>query len=319
MRTRSKSRRGSHLRLPDLTMSGVRLPADVFILILGFLPRCAAVRAASLVSKAWLAATRDPVFWRTLDGWNGLSEQSRTVRNMTSMLELLSRRQFSALRSLTPPDRIRMRKNALVCISKACPMLEEIDLGFSIWSAMRASVDDLLSLPALFPCLESVRLNQWKVTNVGIVEFCKRMGDRLKSIRINSLCNLSESLTDDDLDMISHCCPNLKQFEYGSYMLHESALTERGIAALLEKGAVKNITIMGYSSFNPLAFARILEDASIKIDRLFIVDYCDTILDDAILHTRLGKTALDFRIVDAHDHYLRIMFSRTSEIPHIYW
>jgi hypothetical protein len=166
----------------ELIFCGIAIPPDVFRTILSFV---SPPQTGSLVAKNWLAATRSPHFWHTLDAEHGLLYQSMTVRNMTDLLNLLSRPQFSSLRVLVPPDKVQMRAKALEQIAKACPNLEEFDLGFSLWSSMKVDDKALLALPELFPHLKGVRFGTHRVTVSGMVQFCEKMGDRLISLRMS--------------------------------------------------------------------------------------------------------------------------------------
>lgn len=48
---------------------------------------------------------------------------------MTQVLGILRRPQFALLRSLVLPGKIKMGTNGLKSIAKACPVLEELDVG----------------------------------------------------------------------------------------------------------------------------------------------------------------------------------------------
>jgi hypothetical protein len=166
----------------ELILRGIAIPPDVFRTILSFV---SPPQTESLVAKNWLAATRSPHLWHTLDAEHGLLYTSTTVRNMTDLLNLLIRPQFASLRVLIPPDRVQMRAKAIEQIAKACPNLEEFDLGFSLWSSMKIDDKTLLALPELFPHLKGVRFSTYSVTVSGMVQFCEKMGDRLISLRIS--------------------------------------------------------------------------------------------------------------------------------------
>lgn len=191
-------------------LAKVPMPIDAFILILTVLPRHEAVHNASQVCKAWLAATREPSFWHALDGENGLSEESAAITNMTGMLELLSRHQFSSLKSLTPPFKVRMRKKALSLIAKACPVLEEIDLGFSLLSRMMLTDADISSVPTLFPRLNKIRFCTTYMSNDGLVAFCRRIGGRLLTLHIQGAFH---KISEDILVEVARLCPNLRRIK----------------------------------------------------------------------------------------------------------
>lgn len=90
----------------EVLLSGVALTPNIFMHVLEFVPRYDAVLKASLVSKSWLAVTRAPQFWHTLDNESCLLAKSTTITNMTSLLELLGRPQFGSLKSLTPFNKV---------------------------------------------------------------------------------------------------------------------------------------------------------------------------------------------------------------------
>jgi hypothetical protein len=117
----------------------VSLPADAFLHILEFLSKTDLVLRTSEVSKAWLSMSRSSQMWTVLDTEHGLLFKSRRITNMDHLLALLERPQFAFLKTLVPPDKVRFRKQALEQISEACPLLEDIDIGYSLWSNMHAA------------------------------------------------------------------------------------------------------------------------------------------------------------------------------------
>jgi hypothetical protein len=55
---------------------------------------------------------------------------------MDHLFALVNRPQFASLKALVPPCKVRIRKNAFEKIAEACPLLEEIDIGFDYESSM---------------------------------------------------------------------------------------------------------------------------------------------------------------------------------------
>lgn len=323
MRTRPDSRQESATRSFDFALSGVSLPSEILIRILEILPRCRVVKTASLVSKAWLAATRSPNLWHTLDNTTGLGDSSASITNMTKLLQLLTRRQFRSLRTLVPPRKVRMRKKALALIAKSCPLLEEIDVGGSLFSCMKATDVDILSLPALFPRLSGIRLSQWKVTSNGITDFCKNMGCRLTSVRIDNtvMPGAGTELTDDSLALIARYCPNLKHFEYGSYLGYGpgSLVSGKGIIALLRDGSkLKTLSLLNRVSKGLEVFYHILAQTSASLERLFVVNHFE-LMENEDICARLKDKIDHFTAIDGKQHARRVQSMRASGHPISYW
>ena len=198
----------------DILLSGFSIPAGVMQNVLEFLPRPTALRSASLVCKSWLAMVRAPEFWTALDHNAGLLEISSTVTNMTQFLKVVKQPQFAFIQKLGFPESVRSRKKAFEEIAKACPLLEEIDVGSSWWSTMKIDQETFLSLPVLFPRLNAIRLSLYHVSDFGIAEFCRIMGDRLVRLGINEAYGDNNSLSNDFLAPIGNSCPNLESFAF---------------------------------------------------------------------------------------------------------
>jgi hypothetical protein len=116
----------------------VALPADAFLHILDFLSKADLVLGASEVSRAWLSMSRSPQMWTTLDAEHGLVSNSDLITDMDDLLELLERPQFALLKSLVPPDQVRLRKKDLEEIAELCPLLEDIPSVDSIYAFIDA-------------------------------------------------------------------------------------------------------------------------------------------------------------------------------------
>lgn len=180
------------------------------------------MHSASLVCKAWLAATREPSFWHTLSRASGLSEKSKSVGNLTGMLELLSRHQFSSLKSLTLFFKFQTRQKSLSLIAEACPVLEGIDMGLANWSRMGVTDAVILDVPVLFPCLSRIQFSVTEMTNAGLLAFCNRIGGRLLLLCVRSTSH-SNWISEDILRMVAQNCPNLRRIEVYSLQSRISA------------------------------------------------------------------------------------------------
>jgi hypothetical protein len=186
MNTMSRDCQQTGSQQPLLFCNGqVSLPADAFLHILDFLPKTDLVLRTSEVSKAWLSMSRSPQMWTILDTENGLISKSKRITNMDHLLALLERPQFALLKTLVPPDKVRLRKKALEKIAESCPLLEDIDIGYSLWSSMHADDNALMEIPSLFPHLRiKIRfdLRQQKVTRNGLWRFLEAMADHPSDI-----------------------------------------------------------------------------------------------------------------------------------------
>jgi len=255
----------------DVLLSDISVPVNVMMSILEFLPRPQAVNSASLVSKSWLALVRAPQFWEVLDHSAGLLDESSTVKNMTDLLELLAKKQFTGLKILNPPHTVKTRKKAFEQISKRCPLLKEINAGGTGRSHMKLDDATLVSLPALFPYLTSIRFNMYKLTGTGVVNFCGLMGERLVSLRIHEGFNCEAKLTDENLKSISERCPNLERFgfEFDWYGSRQTGFSEKGLVDLL-KGCSKLKFLYLKDCQNGLAAMFVNNDSC--LEHLFVVN-----------------------------------------------
>lgn len=335
MKTRSATRRDRVYEVGSsfvILLSGVQIPKDVFIRVLEFMPRRQAVHTASLVCKTWLAATREPSFWKSLDHAHGLIEQSLSIMSITKLLELVSRRQFAALKSLTPPCAVPLTSKSLKLIAKACPLLEEIDIGFAIYCNMLHITDaDFLSLPSLFPHLAGIRFSlRSRLTLAGIANFCQSMGTRLATLRISDFAPYrvySESY-DELLVTVAQCCPNLIQFEYGSifdptFDPRESLFSEKGVIALL-KGCtgMKILNLLSRANTGLAIFEYIIGDNPIELERMYIVHHPE-LYANKMLRTRLAEKVKHFNVATVNEHGSRLnslsMYRSNFPMPTLFW
>ena len=218
----------------DDEMTVIQMPEECFVKIMGFLNGRDIVNV-SIVNKAWLYISRMPELWETLDAFNGLSNKSRRM-NQKTLLTLLKRPQFSNLKSLTLPFKVKLGKTTIASIAKICPLLEIWNVGYGR-DAGRGKDSDLVDAAEKFPNLISIRTNMWDVTSYGIASVVKVMGTKLLDLRIENDCICRHYLSNGVLAVIAEHCPNLNHFAYrvGSMFYKEELdwLTGAGIRALV--------------------------------------------------------------------------------------
>jgi hypothetical protein len=194
------------------TFITVSIPAECFLHVLRFLNGCEIVKS-SLVSKSWLSEARSPEIWETMDQTTGFSNKSKHF-NMKGMVELLSRRQFSNLKSLAVPNYVKLGKSGLKQIAKACPQLTSFEWGFNMISGPRPKDSDLMEVTVHFPNLTSLRTEMWNITSQGIRIAVTSMGESLLDLRIRADTISNHYLSGIDLELIAKACPNIKYFAY---------------------------------------------------------------------------------------------------------
>jgi hypothetical protein len=316
----------------DMMLSGVAIAPDVFESILEYLSPFDTTHKISLVSRPWLAAARSPNLWRTLDNDHGLMYKSTTVSNMDQLLKLLARPQFACLRTLVPPEKVRMRTKALDQISKFCPLMESIDVGFSLWSHMKIDDAGLLSLPSLFPHLKAVQLGMEKATAAGIASFCERAGDRLVSIRIHDKSyHVRKKISDSIMkNIIARSCPNLEHFDYsGTYHNmdgFDDEFSDEGVIALLDGcSKLKHLALVVGSykqGVGPVVFQHILrqhKEGRSALNRLYVVFNHKIDSRNAELWPALDKTIDRFEVLAQATHDRRINEARRARQIHHNW
>ena len=158
-----------------LLISGVSLPQDVFQKVLKFLPQNDVGWTVPLVSKVWLSGSRVPSVWESLEIKNGGGTTNKL--NMTDFLAILEQPQFSQVKHLTLPFKIKFGKAGLKKLSAACPLLESLDL-------LKVHPDNaqLMECAEYFPHLTGVAVNLWKATSGGVAEFSKAVGSQLQEL-----------------------------------------------------------------------------------------------------------------------------------------
>ena len=188
----------------------INVPEECFINMLSFLNGKEVVKV-STVNKVWLSISRKPEVWNRLDSKNGLAWWGKDKRlNMTSLLALLGRPQFTNLKYLQLPNKCKVGKNSLRSIARACPNLETFDMGGS-----RGSDSDLVSASEVFSNLTGLHFSMGDITNNGIMSAVRMMGTQLLDLCIKKGF-LSKFLSDESVGGIAEFCPNLKHFTYQS-------------------------------------------------------------------------------------------------------
>ena len=257
LQTAPKSKKSSTQKQQEqlhcFVLSGVSLPQDAVLHILTFVGTYNLTHSTSLVAKSWLAASRSPHLWHTLDlhrhcrifGLIQQQQQQQQPKNMFHcgddfLKRLLQRPQFKRLQRLTLPETAsgHYRQGTLQTISALnLEQLEELDIGYDNRRSRHSppyysKYDPLMLLsdfPKLFPQISRInvvttaaaaaadrqqhRLDCTRLTD--IVAFTRQMKARLKSIRIY---DLSYSSVDDSVGLLLHAlaehCPNLERLDY---------------------------------------------------------------------------------------------------------
>ena len=191
--------------------TSINVPEETFAATLKFLDG-REIMKASLVSKAWLTTCRLPSLWRKLDKHSGFTNKSRKL-NLTYLLKLLSRGQFSCLTHFVMPyHSVQLSTNGISKMAMLLPHLTKFEMAPEVWSTGPKLKDEhLLAIVDKFPELTSLTIELWGITNDGIANMAREMGDRLHDLKINGTINY---LNDSALSAISEFCPNIKFFAY---------------------------------------------------------------------------------------------------------
>lgn len=304
----------------DVLLSRVAIPAAVMQNVLEFLPRPQAVHSASLVSKSWLAIVRAPAFWTVLDHHTGLLDDSQTVSNMTALLKLLKRPQFSSLRTLVPPYKVQARKNVFQKVAEACPLLEELDLGVGGRSHMKIDDASLLALPELFPHLKSIRFKTYRVSNAGLKEFCRIMGDRLVDLGIRE--EHENLLSNETLATIGSSCSNLQHFYVDFFFQTQGQGRDEGLMDLLKKCIkLKSFRLIHSASLEQGIFEYILnKNNAVTLERLFVARH-EGLKANASLCDGIAAKVGSFEVLSEKEEYDRAdaHFRKGETRNRFYW
>jgi hypothetical protein len=164
---------------------------------------------------------------------------------MSRFLKIIQRPQFASLKYLSFPDIYRtLSRQIFPHISKACPLLEEIDFAtvYERKIGVRPYSDEMTILPAIFPNLKKISLEMFYFNSNRLEQFVKAMDGRLAGLH---LLASRESFRDGHrclnatLETIGRYCPNLTSFRYGFHWRcfledqFDETVTSKGIIALL--------------------------------------------------------------------------------------
>jgi hypothetical protein len=235
---------------------GAALSEELVYHILGFVSKTDLVHSISLVSTLWNDLSKSTLLWQTLHFSNDLKQSKKGLASMGRFIGNLQRPQFASLKRLGFPDIYRTRsRNVFPKISKACPLLEEIDLATIHRNhdvGVRPFSEDMTIFPAIFPNLTKISLEMFRGINRDIVErFVQAMDGRL--VRLHLLAggslHVDYRCLDATLEIIGRYCPNLTSFSY-EYLRcvrednFEETVTDKGIVALLEACPKLKVCIM---------------------------------------------------------------------------
>jgi hypothetical protein len=236
---------------------GAALPEELAYHILGFVPKTDLVHSISLVSTLWNDLSKSTLLWQTLHfSKNGLKQSKKGLASMGRFIGILQRPQFASLKRLGFPDIYRTRsRNVFPKISKACPLLEEIDLATIHRNnnvGVRPFSEDMMIFPSIFPNLKKISLEMFGCNNRDSVErFVQAMDGRLVRLHLLAGGSMHEDCRclDATLEIIGRSCPNLTSFSY-EYLRcvrednFEETVTDKGFIALLEACPKLKVCIM---------------------------------------------------------------------------
>jgi len=228
----------------------IAIPQELFVEhVLSWLSKPELVHHGSLVSNVWKQTCQHLLLWTELEAeiWkkfpsrNDQPPSKMIFPSMRQFYLFLRRPQFSKLKKLVPPDLYRtIIGNVFAKLAQSCPRLEELDLTASTSIRLFCLVPyagELPRLPDLFPHLKRLRVCMRFASRAALVEFARRMGDRLVELTVVAHAEPND-LYDETLEMIAQHCLNLEIFEY-NFMAGVSPshgrLSERGPIALLKK------------------------------------------------------------------------------------
>jgi len=161
----------------DEMWTTIHLPEDSFLPVLKFLTGKEIVKYASLVNKAFLAASRNPLLWETLDKHSGLTNSNKKL-NMTALQNLLRRPQFARLKHfMMPQNALKLSTKNTKQLALLCPHLELFSVGYSTRGVTgpKTKDDDLITIAENFSNLNAIHTHMWSITNKGIVSVAKIM------------------------------------------------------------------------------------------------------------------------------------------------
>ena len=173
----ANDKQGEKVGSEDEMWTTIQLPEDSFLPCLKYFTGKEIVHCVSLVSKAWLAASRNPGLWETLDKTSGLTNSNKKL-NMTALQNLLRRPQFANLKHfMMPQNALKLSPKSIKQLAQLCPLLELFSVGYSTGGVTgpKTKDEELIAIAETFPNLNGIHTHMWSITNKGIVSVATAM------------------------------------------------------------------------------------------------------------------------------------------------
>lgn len=198
------------------------------------------VHSVSLVCKAWMSASRNPILWKQFDSKVGPASDSKHLESC-ELLALLARPQFSQLESLTISYRyseysVSLNEVVIKQIAKCCPYLQELDFGYKHSCSTFQISDALKFATKQFPNLTKIAFKMGHYVTISEIEgVVGRLAERLLELRIEANPFFQSYVSDETVLAVARCCPNLRVFASRiKTIFDDEHLTENGIIVLVE-------------------------------------------------------------------------------------
>jgi hypothetical protein len=258
------------------------LPEEISLLILDFLPKTDLVHKISLVSTMWCHLSKSPLLWQSLDFPMELKASKKGLSSMARFTKLLQRPQFASLKKLSFPNVNRtLNRNIFHNFSKACPLLEELDLEtvYGDWVGVRPFNSEMENFHTIFPNLKKLSSEMLRFTSKSLQQFVKGMGGRLVQLHLTAGRGLGENerCFDETLESVGLHCPNLESFRYGffedwhEYHFGDNTVTANGIISLIQGCKKLKVCIRGCH-----AIRRFRASPNLSLTHLFTFSLSET-------------------------------------------
>ena len=238
-RGRAAERAGA--RAP-LVFSGVSVPEVCFQHIVEFVPprrNYANLLASHKAALGTLNAT--PRLWKRAltaaphaELWHG------TRISMKALLKQLKKPRYADVDVLCLPRDAKVGKTGLASLGKVLPHLTALDFGMTAGN-LHPKDADLLAVARDLPRLQSLRIDMWTATSLGVGYFARAMGARLLDLRVADDGITHNYITDGTLRVIATSCPALARLSLvgaaggcSYYRQGQDRCTAAGITALLD-------------------------------------------------------------------------------------
>lgn len=162
-----------------------RLPQEIIKQILSYLTQSVLCHKVSRVCRRWYNYARDPVLWKTLN--------FTSAPNITSFVLCRTIKRCPYLRTLILRDRTELTLAEVSVLTKYCPLLQEVDLGFC-FNLSKPMLDCFVS-----NCknLERINLEGCKL----ITDDCVRILTKAKHLKHLNFSHCS--ITDDSINYLA--------------------------------------------------------------------------------------------------------------------